>query len=454
MNTSNTKKLATYKDILNERDSFIAIGVITDITGEKDKKSSKEGSKWVGSNANIIMLINGKKQTIKVWGGTCDSTPKIKVFLKDNDGKIKRDGNNKAIQQKINTVSYNENEHLCFDKIEAIEWGDRDASGKATKITHLSELTDGAFANALLDNKSQFIGKRVKISGSTQYKIADKKESTEISASLKQIVFQKVEDGKEYNDRFVFETSIILNTNTLDKIDENRVVNAYVPVYVPYDVPKIVNGVEQKGRNVFTAMNFSVEDNGFLGLKDTLGFSISQRATIMKNRINVLAQNAELVAGRFLLSNKSGMTERTVTFEDICKDPVYDELTKSILDMPDGTEKEEEKQKMLDAYKSINPATVKSEFIQKINFINICQDKDTCRDKIAGLDSSAIEIKSIQQIKEEIENNNGKKNNSTGAENPNIPNINGVNTGKGDIKPPSSAPSNLDDIDDDDAFPF
>ncbi|MGL5962634.1 MAG: hypothetical protein ACRCZ0_11895 [Cetobacterium sp.] len=391
-------KPLTYKDILNEKTKFIATGVITDISGESNK-TYKSG--WTGSSAEITMMVDGRKQKIKIFGGVGKNEFKIRVFTAGADGQMVRDGNNKTIQTEIFAKDFNPNAHVTFDKREVIQWGERGADNKPQKIEVISELTDGRFADKLIASKSELIGRRVKVTGEINFKPTQKYDKLEANMSVKQIVLQDVVEGKEFSDRFFIETPLIVEKKTLTSASKDGFVTCFVPIYHKFDTPQIVEGRQQKGRNVFVPMNFTTTMNGFLGLPAEGYYDMDVRTNILVHKIETRSVGFELAMARTLLSYKSGMIERDITLEELSQDPIYSNLVNIVITMHDGEEKKNETAKLLNAYKLINPATVKGEFKQQIDYITVIQRG--AGDMVAPIEKSCFEIMTLQKIGEELE---------------------------------------------------
>lgn len=390
--------IKTSKDILFEKGKFVAYGTVLDISGTPNKVYP---SKFEGSQGVVSLSVNGKRQNVRLFGGVGKDTPIIKVFIKGADGKVVRDGNNKTITKQIKPSEFDENQHLFFERKEVFYWGDK-VDGKASKMSVIDALTDGAFVNELINKKDSLIGKRVRVEGEAKYKLSQKKDKIEIEMSVSRIILQAVEEGKTYNEFFTVETPMIMGINNITETIKDGILYGYVPMYIKYKAPIMVDGKERKGRVVYTPMNFSVEENGFLGIAQELGFTIEERAEILQDKLTTFSDGMQFIAGKFLLSNKSGMVERTITFEDLLEDPRAKSYVKKIDGITDEAELEAVKEKIVKAYGRINPATVQSEFIQKVSFINIMQDMETARDICAGVDISQYEIKSLADIAQEL----------------------------------------------------
>lgn len=398
------KKQLTYVDLLNEKATFKASGTIVNITGEVNK-TYKTG--WTGSNAEITLSVNNVKQKIKIFGGTGKNEFDVKVYQLDGEGKIARDGEGKTISKKIPASQYNPQIHACFDKKEVIEWGERNAEGKTQKIEHIVELTDARFANALLANKDMLIGKRVGVSGNVKFKPTQKFDKIEANIELSQIVIQKVEEGKEYNDFFVIQSPLIIDKSVLKGIATNEGFVGYVPVYHKYITPIIRNNKEVVGRNVYVPFSLTVNSNGFLMLSDAVGYTLEDRQEMLIGKVETKTQGADLAIMTSILNYKSGMIEREITVEDLATDPVYGKFATRALNAP-ADQREEAIKKFKEMYKAQNPATVKGEFKQQIDFLTVNQTRDD-GDKVYGIMKEAFEIYSLDKIKQESEMMESKK---------------------------------------------
>lgn len=441
-------KALTHKDILNDKAKFVAFGTITDISGESNK-AYKSG--WTGSSAEITMMVDGRKQKVKVFGGVGKDEFKVRVFTVGADGKAVRDGNDKAVQTEIFAKDYNPNVHMTFDKREVIQWGERDAENKAKKIEIISELTDGRFADKLIALKSDLIGKRVKVSGDINFKPTQKYDKLEANMSVKQIVIQEVVEGKEVKDRFFIETPIVIEKKSLTNTTKEGFVNCFVPVYHKFETPQIVDGRELKGRNVFIPISFTANMNGFIGLPAEGFFDMETRTNILTGKLDARSNGFDLAIARTILNYKSGMIERDVTLEELAQDPIYATMVSAVLSMPDGEAKDIETAKILGAYKLINPMTVKGEFKQQIDFINITQQRNGS-DVVAPIEQSCFEIMTLQKIGEELES---RKNQTTPTQKaytaPPATKVQSVNTSH--VAEPVAPITSIEDFNDDE-FPF
>lgn len=441
------KKQLTYNDLLMEKATFKASGTIVNITGEINK-TYKSG--WTGSSAEITLSVNNVKQKIKIFGGTGVNEFDIKVYQLDGEGKIARDGEGKTISSKIPVSKFNPKLHAFFDKKEVIEWGDRNDEGKAQKIEHIVELTDARFANALIAQKDMLIGKRVGVSGTVKFKPTQKFDKIEANIELSQIVIQKIEEGKTYNDFFLIQTPLIVDKSVLKGISKDLGFVGYVPVYHKYLTPMSKNGSQIVGRNVYVPFSLTVNSNGFLMLSEEVGYTVEDRQEMLIGKVETKTQGADLAIMTSILNYKSGMIEREITVEDLLQDPVYGKFASRALNEPED-KREEAINKFKEMYKAQNPATVKGEFKQQIDFLSINQTRDD-GDKIYGIAREAFEIYTLDKIKSEcesLENKPAKTENKSNFQQPKVNTVNANTT-----QPP--APATVTDINDFDydEFPF
>lgn len=440
------KKVTTFNDLLMERATFRATGTIVGITGESNK-AYKSG--WVGSLTELTLSVNNVKQKVKVFGGVGKDEFKIDVFQLDGEGKIAKNGEGKSIKVSINADDFNPNIHRTFDKKEVIEWGERDTEGKATKIEHISELTSGRFANSLLAQKNLLVGKRVQVTGTVKFKPTQKFDKLEADIELSQITLQKVEEGKEYRDGFVIQTPMIIDKTVLKGISKDKGFVGYVPVYHKYLTPIMKNNKEVKGRNVYVPFSLTVNDNGFLMMPSDSGFTLEDRQEILVNKVEAKTQGADLAIMTNILSYKSGMIEREITVEELSQDPVYGRFAQRALNSPEN-ERAEAIERFKEMYKAQNPATVKGEFKQQIDFLTVNQTKDD-GDKIYGIAPQSFEIYSLDKIKAESEANVKPKQQTQQTpvqqqfEQPKVETVKTSNV---------APPSDINDINMDDIFPF
>lgn len=435
----------TAKELLMERGSFKATGVIKNITGESNKIYQKSG--WMGSKAEITLDINGRRQKVSVFGGVGTSEFPIRVFQKDTEGKILRDAEGKTIQHQISVSDYNETSFAFFEKREVFEWGERDAEGKSQKITYISELTDGRFANAILENKDFLIGKRVQVEGTVKFRPTQNFDKIQTDISFDKIAILKpLEDGKEVVDKFVIDTPIIVNKQAINEV-VNGVLPVYVPMYHKYVVPLKRDGKDIKGRTVYVPTTFLVKENGFMALNDTLGFDLSMRKDMLLGKLEPFG-DSEFFVFKSLLSNKSGVTEREITIDDLMADQVWAKFVKIALSAPES-ERQEKINNTIKAYKLQNPLTVKGEFKQEVDFITPMQIKDketnNVRDGIMPIDKEGFEIYSLDKIKEETENKISQPQPKSEPK---------INTPSKDMGAPMPTNVDLSNYDDISEFPF
>lgn len=443
------KKQLTYKDLLMEKATFKASGTIVNITGEMNK-TYKTG--WTGSNAEITLSINNVKQKIKIFGGTGVNEFDVKVFQLDGEGKIARDGQGKTISMKIPASKYNPQIHACFDKKEVIEWGERNAEGKSQKIEHIVELTDARFANALLAQKDMLIGKRVGVSGTVKFKPTQKFDKIESNIEISQIVLQKVEEGKEYRDFFLIQTPLIVDKSVLTGIAKDSGFVGYVPVYHKYITPITREGKQVVGRNVYVPFPLTVNSNGFLMLSDAVGYTLEDRQEMLIAKVESKTQGADLAIMTSILNYKSGMIEREITVEELTSDPVYGKFATRALNAPED-QREEAVARFKEMYKAQNPATVKGEFKQQIDFLSVNQTRED-GDKVYGIMREAFEIYTLDKIKQETEAMETKKATPAQAPAQNTFQQPKVETSKTTNAPePMSAPTDINDFSYDE-FPF
>lgn len=387
----------TAKELMNQKGEFIATGIIKAINGEKDKISKKG---WQGTRTEITLDINGRKQKITVLGGTGKDEFKVRVFQKDAEGKILKDADGKAIQHQINASEFNPKIFAYFDMKEVLEWGEKGEDGKAQKIEYIKELTDGRFANALLDSKDLLIGKRVLVRGEVTFKPTQNYDKIQTDMSIKQIVIQQpFEEGREVVDKFIINASLVVNKEAIDET-----VNGYLPVYVPvyhkYVKPIFRDGKEVKGRTVYVPTTFTVKENGFMNIDESFGYSLEDRKEMFVNKVVSMAGDEPFSIMRACISNKSGVVEREIKIEELLDDQVYSRFAKKAI-------AEDNVENFLEMYKKQNPLTVRGEYKQEIDFISPLQIKNedsvTARESIFPIDIKSIEIYSLDKIKEEVE---------------------------------------------------
>ncbi|MGL4425992.1 MAG: hypothetical protein ACRCZ0_07020 [Cetobacterium sp.] len=435
------EKTMNFNDLMMERGTFKARGEVVAITGEPNKVFK---SGWVGSSAEITILVNGTKQKVKVFGGVGKNEFKVNVFQLDGEGQISKDGEGKSIRLSINADQFNPTLHKTFDRKEVIEWGDRNAEGKATKIEHISELTDGRFANALLANKELLIGKKIGLSGNVKFKATQKFDKIESNIEVTQMVLlQPNEDGKYANDFFLIQSPMIVDKSSVGTITKDNGLVGYVPVYHKFLKPIQKNGREVKGRNVYIPFPMTVNENGFM-MQSATDVSLEDREFIFGSKLEAKSQGAPLAIFTAMINYKSGMIEREITVQDLANDPVYGKFAKEVLD---GT-RDEDKFKAM--YKAQNPATVKGEFKQSMDFLGVQCVKDI-GDKIFGIAPESFEVYSLEKIKEETEIMNGEKAQVV-AQAPQsvIPKVATTNTT--DVAPPIA--NGISDISFEEDFPF
>jgi hypothetical protein len=387
----------TAKELMQQKGEFVATGIIKAINGEKDKLSKKG---WQGTRTEVTLDINGRKQKITVFGGTGKNETKVRVFQKDTEGKILKDAEGKAIQHQINPSEFNPQTFAYFDMKEVLEWGERGEDGKAQKIEYIKELTDGRFANALLDNKDLLIGKRVLVRGDVTFKPTQNYDKIQTDMSIKQIVIQQpLEEGKEVVDKFILNASLIVNKEAIEET-----VNGYLPVYVPvyhkYVKPIIRDGKEVKGRTVYVPTTFTVKENGFMNIDESFGYPLADRKDMFVSKVTCVTGDEPFSVMRACISNKSGVVEREIKIEELLDDQVYGKFAKRAID--EGTV-----ENFLEVYKKQNPLTVRGEYKQEIDFISPLQMKDedsvNAREAIFPIDFKSIEVYSLDKIKEEVE---------------------------------------------------
>lgn len=387
----------TAKELMNQKGEFIATGIIKAINGEKDKISKKG---WQGTRAEITLDINGRKQKITVFGGTGKDEFKVRVFQRDGDGKIMKDAEGKAIQHQINASEFNPQTFAYFDMKEVLEWGEKGEDGKAQKIEYIKELTDGRFANALLDSKDLLIGKRVLVRGEVTFKPTQNYDKIQTDMSIKQIVIQQpLEEGREVVDKFILNASLVVNREAIEET-----VNGYLPVYVPvyhkYVKPIVRDGKEVKGRTVYVPTTFTVKENGFMNIDESFGYSLEDRKEMFVNKVTSMSGDEPFSIMRVCISNKSGVVEREIKIEELLDDQVYSKFAKKAI-------AEDNVENFLEMYKKQNPLTVRGEYKQEIDFISPLQIKNedsvTARESIFPIDIKSIEVYSLDRIKEEVE---------------------------------------------------
>lgn len=439
------KKVITHQEILREKGEFKANGIIKNISGEISKVYK---SGWVGNSIELVLQINDTKQKIKIFGGDVSHENKITVFQKDSEGKIMKDANNKSIMLKIKPSEFSDENYITFDKKEVLEWGERTSDG-ANKITHISELTAGRFAKAIMEKKDMLIGKKVSVRGSVSFKPTMNFDKIEANMDVSSItILASDEENLEKNHFFIMETPIIIPKPDIDKNLKEGKIFSFVPIYHKYLKPIIKDGKEQKGRNVFVPMYLDVEDNGFMGLPKGL-FSVEDRGKILISKIEQKTYQTDISVMRAMLVYKSGMVERDIEVSDLVDDPVYSTFAKQALSEQDEAKREEECKKVKELYKATNPSTIKGEFKQKIDFCNITQDRESSGDKIAGITWDLVEKYTLEQIKKDtemMENNAPKEDNKSSKVE--IPSNKTSN-----IPAPENIPTGIGDFDDDE-FPF
>lgn len=433
------------KDLMMQRDEFVCTGIIKNIAGDTNKVYN---SGWMGSNVTITLNIDGRTQKVKVFGGVGKNEFPIRVYFKDSEGKIVRDDEGKAISQQIPIDNFDPNTQMFFDTREVIEWGEKNAEGKTEKISHISELSDGRFANALMENREKLIGKRVMIKGQVQFRPTQNFDKIQTEMSPRQItLLQPVEEGKTVVDKFVINSSIVLNKEAIDNVSEG-ILPVYVPVYHKYKQPITRDGRTIKGRTVYIPTPLTVKENGFMNIDENYGFPVEARADILRNKINVVAQDTPMAVIRACLSNKSGVVEREIKIEELLNDQVYGTYAKACV--KNGTVEQ-----FLEMYRKQNPYTVRGEYKQQIDFISPLQlgekkDDGTIeyRDGICGIDPQMIEIYTLDKIRDEVEEMESNPQPQPKAQQPVI------NTPKKEMstpKPPLSV-SEINSLDEE--FPF
>lgn len=433
-----SEKTLNFNDLLMERGTFKARGTIVSITGESNKQYK---SGWIGSLAEITIMINGVKQKVKVFGGVGKNEFKINVFQLDGEGKIAKDGNGKSIKTSISVDQFNPSNHVTYDRKEVIEWGERDSEGKAQKIEHISELTDGRFANAILSKKESLIGKKVGLSGTVKFKPTQKFDKMEANMEISQITI--LQEDSPVSDTFLIQNPMIVDKSTVGSILTNKGLVVYVPVYHKYLTPITRDGKEVKGRNVYVPLSMTVNENGFM-MQSIDDVTLEDREFIFRNKLEVKSQGTPLAIFTGLINYKSGMIEREITVQELIGDNVYGKFAKEVLD---GTRDEEGFKKM---YKAQNPATVKGEFKQQMDFLSVHCTKDL-GDKIFPIAPEAFEIYSLEKIKEETESMEAVKPQPQ-QQAYTTPKVNTVKTSE--IAPPQSAPQGIEDFNFEDEFPF
>lgn len=433
------KKEMNFNDLLFERGSFRARGKVVAITGESNKVYK---SGWTGSSVEITLMVNNTKQKVKIFGGVGKNEFDVKVFQLDGEGKIAKDGEGKAIFSFIKPNDFDPATQTSFDRKEVLEWGDRNEEGKATKIEYISELTSGRFANAILSNKELLIGKTVALTGSVRFKPTQKFDKVEVDMDLSQIVFIKQEGDKVLNDFFLIQTHMIVDKSSLETLEKDNVLRTYIPVYHKYLTPIQKNGKEVKGRNVYVPLALTVNENGFMN-QPADQVTMEDRVEIFGNKINVKSQGTPLAILSGMINYKSGMIEREITVEELVGDPVYGKMARQVVD---GTRTEESFKIM---YKAQNPATVKGEFKQQMDFITIECNKEI-GDKIFGISPDSFEIYSLEKIKEEVESKEIQKPKDEVKATVVTPKVNTVKTTE--IAPPEI--NNINDFDFSEEFPF
>ena len=421
----------TFNDLLKERAEMKVMGTIVNITGEKEKVSK---SGWTGAMTEVTLDVNGMKQKITVMGRIGKDEFDINVFQLDGEGKILKDDEGKNVMKKISPDKFNDKVYAYFGKKEVIEWGERDADGKAHKIEHISELTGGRFAQALIENKESLIGKRVGITGNVQFRPNQKFDKIEASIEINQITIQKTEEGKSYNDYFLIQAPVILNKEALGNMDKDEAFTGYVPVY---------NKILKK--NVHVPFNFTISDNGFLMISKELGFTLEDRKDMFLSKIEAKTQGANFVIMTALLNYKSGMIEREITIEELCQDPVYGRFAQRAMNSPEDL-REEAIKNFKEMYKKQNPATVKGEFKQKIDFLTINQTRED-GDKVCGIDPQMFTIYTLDKLKQDLEKKEQPKKEFS------MPKVNTVKPEE-ISKPNIAPPTDINEINFDEEFPF
>lgn len=404
----------TFQEILNGKKDFVATGIIKNITGEADK-IYKSG--WQGSSAEITLIVNNTTQKIKVFGGTGKNEFPINVFLVDGEGKILKDDKEKAVRTQIKADEFDPKKHVTFDTREVMKWGERDSEGKPTKISYISELTEGRFANSLLEHKEEIIGKRVGIRGTFNFRPTQKYDKIEVNMSVNRItLLDDIDDTMKHKpDEFILNLPMVINKTYVDKIldnldkDGNGVLHCYVPVYHKY-----VDGEKEnkKGRNVFVSTPITLQKNGFLGVVESIA-DLPLRVDLFKNRLNYGTNGTDFVMCKAGIRYKSGVVERQITINDLLQDPIYGGHAKKIMAIEDEDVREVRINNFIEMYKVQNPMTVKGEFVQKIDFGNIIQVKNSesglVEDVLVGINPQVIEFYTLEKIKTEDESMEQKK---------------------------------------------
>ena len=110
---------------------------------------------------------------------------------------------------------------------------------------------------------------------------------------------------------------------------------------------------------------------------------------------------------------KSGVIERQITINDLLQDPIYGGHAKKIMAIEDEDVREVRINNFIEMYKVQNPMTVKGEFVQKIDFGNIIQVKNSesglVEDVLVGINPQVIEFYTLEKIKAEDETMEQKK---------------------------------------------
>lgn len=427
----------TGKDLMQQRGEFIATGIIKAINGEKDKISKKG---WQGTRAEVTLDINGRKQKVTVFGGTGVNESRVRVFQKDAEGKITKDAQGKAIQHYINVSEFNPQTFAYFDTKEVFEWGEKGEDGKAQKIEYIKELTDGRFANALIDNKEFLIGKRVLVKGDVSFRPTQNYDKIQTDMSIKTITIQKpLEEGKEVVDKFVINASVVLNKEAIEETSKGYL-PVYVPVYHKYVKPIMRDGKEVKGRNVYVPTTFTVKENGFMNIDETFGYSLDDRKDMFMSKVTSVTGDEPFSIMRACISNKSGVVEREIKIEELLDDQVYSKFAKKAVE--NGTV-----ETFLEMYKKQNPLTVRGEYRQEMDFISPLQIKEedsvNARESIFPIDFKSIEVYTLDKIKEEDETQQAQ---------PVVAEVPKVNTSSRKVQ--EEPVLNVDDMTDLDSFPF
>lgn len=424
-------------DLIHERVNCKVWGVVENIETKLNQFSKNN---WNYNNCTITVKINDSKQYISFMSGTGKNEFDIEVFKIDKDGEMIRDKDNKCVKQKIKIDNFDETKHVFYNKKEIIEWGDSDDTGKNKKITYISELSIGRFIEKLDEIKKDIIGKTVQIAGTVKWKVNKMNSKITQNIEINTITLLK-DNGKQKKQGFIIESPMIIPKHQLDDIVNTKSIVGYIPSYHKYVNPIRKNDKIINGRNVFLPYNFVVNNDGFMLQSADCGFGLDVKSSILKKKIELKSNGTEMAIVIALLNYKNGVSQREITIDDLKDDPIYNELVQQS-ELMDGDDKKTFQENIVEMYKAQNPATVRGEYNNFIEFVAISQVAKF-GDVIFGIEPQMFELYSAEKIlQEELELENTKNNTNI------IPNI-----PKKELNKPTPPVVNLDEFNDEE-FPF